>query len=412
MTTSLQEKEKSGFLKGIIIVVIAFLFIPLMTVTIMYVSNENFRHTTNNFLTILPGGAGGYFRRLPTKEEKENLKIQIAKHYITLEEDRLVDKLLIIKGEDSNLYDDLLILLSKENPMKMRNVKENLRNIQLQSNPLSRILEEIDQEKAVKVEEYANYYSSLKITDAILEIERTFKSGELRSEELPLIFESLSTDLSANYLIHLDNSISERALYGLREGKRREIEKKMQELNSRQNELIRLASIYEKDSLEEKIEDLGTINKFRPQDLAVIYKHMSIETGGQILATIEDNEFITNLYNQINTLESLNKETKELSANLAEMVEIYRNYDIKVKELVGIYEKMSLQELADIIEEMAKNNRNYQRYLVGAEEIIFTEEQLVLDVISKLKPNKSAQLLELLKTQRSVDLSKKYIVER
>lgn len=412
MTTSLQETEKRSNLKGIIIVIIAFLFIPLMTVTIMYVGNENFRYTANNFLTILPGNAGGYFRRLPTKEEKENIKVQIAKYYIALEEDRLVDKLLIIKGEDNNLYDDLLILLSKENPMKMRSVKESLRNTQLQSNALSRILEEIDQEKATKINEYTDYYASLKVTDAVLEIERTYKSGELKSEELPLIFESLSTDASANLLIHLDDSISERALYGLKEMKRREIEKKIQEIHSRQDELIKLASIYEKESLEEKTDDLGTINRFRPQDLAVIYKNMSIKSGGQILATVNDDDFITNLYDQINTFEMLNKETKQLSSQLAEAIEIFKNYDVKVKELVGIYERMTLLELTNIVEEMAKNNRNYQRYSIGDEEIIFTEEQLVLDVISQLKPKKAAELLELLKTQRSVDLSKKYIVER
>ncbi|SNR89787.1 hypothetical protein SAMN05446037_1001294 [Anaerovirgula multivorans] len=412
MTTSLQENEKTSNLKGIIVVIIAFLLIPLMTITIMYASNENFRYTTNNFLRILPGNAGGYFRRLPTKEEKENIKVQIAKFYIALEEDRLVDKLLIIKGEDNNLYDDLLILLSKENPMKMRSVKENLRNTQLQSNVLGRVLEEINQEKATKINEYTDYYASLKVTDAILEIERTYKSGELKSEELPLIFENFSTDASANLLIYLDDSISERALYGIKEAKRREIEKKIQEIHSRQNELIRLANIYEKESLEEKMDDLGTNNKFRAQDLAVIYKNMSIKSGGQILADVKDNDFITNLYDQIDAFEMLNKETKQLSSQLAEAIEIFQNYDTKVKELVGIYEKMSLQELTNIIEEMAKSNRNYQRYLIGDEEIIFTEEQLVLDVISQLKPKKAAELLEQLKTQRSVDLSKKYIVER
>ena len=111
MADNLQENEKTSYLKGFIITFLAFLFIPIVTMIIMYFTNDNFHYATNNTLTALPGVLGEHFKSLPTKEEKENIKLQIAKYYIDLDEDRLLDKLLIIKGEDEELYNDLLILL-------------------------------------------------------------------------------------------------------------------------------------------------------------------------------------------------------------------------------------------------------------------------------------------------------------
>ena len=410
MTDSLQEKK--SHIKGIAIIIISFLLVTLITILIMYFSIDSFRYKSNDFLTLLPGSAGEYFKKLPTKEEKESIKIQIAKHYINFEEDRLVDKLLIVKGEDNDLYNELLILLSKENPMKMRSIKEKLRNSQLQSSLLSRIVEEIDQDKMNKIIEITDYYSSLKITDVILEIEKVYNSEQPKIQELTLVFENLPRELSANILTYLDSNLSARVLNNLKEATKKEIGKIMQEINAKQNELKQLAKIYEIEPFEEKTEDLGTTNKYKAEDLAVIYKHMSIKSSAQILAQVEDNEFITTLYDNINSFELLNHETDQLSPKLADAIQIYKKYDSKVEELTGIYQRMSLEELTNIIQRMATNNEVYNTYVVGNEEIIFTEEQLVLDILSKLKPSIAAQLLEKLRLERSVDLSEKYVLHR
>ncbi|AOY77317.1 hypothetical protein [Clostridium formicaceticum] len=410
MTDSLQESEKKRRIKPIFIIVIAFLLIPIMTIIMLYFTSENLRYTMNDYLSLLPSNIGSYFKGMPTKEEKENLKQQIAKHYISLEEDRLVDKLLIVKGEDKDLYDELLLLLNRENPMKMRSVREHLRKAQLTPNLLQRILDDIDEEKTEKVNELARYYTSLKITDAIGEIERTYRSGELDREEIVSILENISVDQSARFLLYLDPALTEAIRYQLRETARRNIEKKIQETQNKEKELEALASIYEKKSLEEQVFDLGNDNKFRAQDLAVIFKNMKIETGGRILASVEEQAFATELYDQINTLEVLNKRETNLPVHLAEAVEIHKNYQTKVGELVEIYQRMSVEELTNVVEEMMRSNRIYSRHSVGDEEIVFTEEQLVVDVLNHLKPNKVAQLLEKLETERSIDLSQKFVV--
>ncbi|SDK45343.1 hypothetical protein [Natronincola ferrireducens] len=411
MVTNLQENEKTGKLKIILIIILAFLFIPIMTGVIMYFTNEDFKYTTNKFLVVLPGNLGQNFSNMPTKEEKESMKLAIAKYYITLDEDRLVDKLLIIKAEDSKLYDDLLIMLNKENPIKMKKVREALRGTQMESNTVYRILGEIQQDKDEKIEALSKYYTSLKTTDAIREIERTFKSGELEQDELSKILESMRIKEGAEFLLYLDSEIVEMINYRLNQTTRREIEKKIQEIQSLEKELEQLAKIYERKSLEEQVLALGNTDEFRIQDLAVIYSSIGIKSGGQILALVENHEFITELYEEINILEKLKKRNHNRAIDLAETVQIYKNYQLKVEELVVIYERMSLEELTKVLEEMFRRNQTIQSYSVGTEELIFTEKQLVIDILHKLKPNKAAQLLQSLKLENSIDLSRKFVLE-
>lgn len=410
MTDNLQENEKKGFLKGLFIVIIAFLFIPIATMIMMYFTNEKFQYTTNNFLTILPGSLGGYFKALPTKEEKENIKLQVAKYYITLEEDRLLDKLLIIKGEDLELYNDLLILLSRENPIKMKDVKEELRKVQLQSDLLNRVLEEMEEDKKEKINGYIEYYTSLKLPETISELERTFKNGEIKSEELARFFEEIPKEESAKYLYYLDNALVEDIKFQIKNNNLKDIEKEIEVLKSKENQLKQLAKTYEKESLKVQFEDLGNANRFSTKDLAIIYKNISIKNAGRILSEVEDNDFITSLYEEINILEKLNREELDTTTYIAETLKIYQNYYEKVEELGEIYKKISLQELVDVIEGMVTSNRTFKKYTIALEEIIFTRENLAIDILRRLPSKRAAEVLEILKVERRIDLTQKFIL--
>jgi len=125
--------------------------LPLLTMSIMYFSNENFKDNANKVLSALPGNLGNHFQSVPTKDEREKLKKDIAKHYVGLDPNRIVDKLLIVKGEDTQLFNDLIILMSRENPNKMKNVKEDLRLLNLKNDPINRILSEIDKDSEEKI---------------------------------------------------------------------------------------------------------------------------------------------------------------------------------------------------------------------------------------------------------------------
>src|SRR5690606_206212 len=99
-----EDVKQRSFAKILSIILIAFISLPLMTMTLMYFSNDGFRDNANKVLSGLPGRLGNYFGSAPTKEEREEIKKNIARYYIDLDQNRIVDKLLIIKGEDQQLY--------------------------------------------------------------------------------------------------------------------------------------------------------------------------------------------------------------------------------------------------------------------------------------------------------------------
>ncbi|NLM03869.1 MAG: hypothetical protein GX214_02490 [Clostridiales bacterium] len=410
MADNLQENEKTSYLKGFIITFLAFLFIPIVTMIIMYFTNDNFHYATNNTLTALPGVLGEHFKSLPTKEEKENIKLQIAKYYIDLDEDRLLDKLLIIKGEDEELYNDLLILLNKENPIKMKLIREKIRLSQLETNLLNRILEEIEDDKKEKINSYVDYYTSLKLPDTISEIERTYQSGEIKDNELAEFFNLMATENGSRYLYYLDNEIVEDIRYQIKKDKLNDFEREIAAMESKESQLEKLAHIYENETLNTQLNDLTNINKFNIKDLAVIYRNMSIKTAGRILSKIDDTEFITNLYQEISDLEKLNRQAENMPAYISEAIKIYENYDKKVEELGDIYRRISLDELVDTIENMVVGNRVYRRYDVNTEEIVFTQKNLAIDILRKLPAKRAAEVLEILRVERRIDLTQEFVL--
>lgn len=410
MTTSLQESKKSGKLKVISIAVIAFFMLPIITTAILYFTNENFKYMANDFLDFLPGGLGTYFESQPTREEREELKNQIAEHYITLEEDRIVDKLLLVKSEDIRLYNDLLVQLNRLNAKKMSRVKNEIRNKEIDGDILFQLASDISLENNEKIDSLVRYYSSLNLRAAVVEIESSYERNEIDSEELALVFERLPIDLSARLLTLMDRDISDRIRYSLPIHTRRDIDKKINENIYRENELLRLANIFEEKEVDELFDEIGNEEKFNIEELAVIYSHMSYIKSGKILANINDQEFIFNLYNHIDRYEDLNEIEEGRTVTLAKAVQTIKDYDSKVTELANIYQRMARPELGRIIEQMMRSNEVVITNDLGnSESITFTQEQLIIDVLKQFRPNIITEIMEQLDTRRATELSKKLV---
>lgn len=410
MTVAKEEFKKGSFIKILSTILIAFIALPLITMGIMYFSNENFNDSANNILSALPGNLGSYFQSIPTKSEREQVKKNIAKYYIGLDESRIVDKLLIIKGEDEGLYNDLIILMSKENPNKMKNVKENLRLKNFKSDPIARIISEIDNDSLEKINSLQKYYTSLPLSKGIDEIERTYASNEVTIDELVILFQNLKADQASRYLFYLDEEIRRQVKYKMPTESLRNIEKKIQELETNQQRLFDLAIEYENKNLDECIVELGNLNLYTVEELAVIFKNLSLNKSSKILASVDDNDFMLTLFEEINHIQELRNEIPSISPTIIKGISIYKDYDKKTGELAVIYDKASIEDLAKMLETMLKRNDTYQRHtLSDSEEITFNEELLVVDVLNKLKPSKVAQILERMNQTMKITLSKKLL---
>ncbi|KAB3535882.1 hypothetical protein F8154_05025 [Alkaliphilus pronyensis] len=403
-----QENNKNGALKAVAIVAVSFLLVPVVTAAIIYYANQDFRYKANEALTVLPGGVGEYFENMPTREEEELIKQQIAKYYITLEEDRLTDKLMLIKAEDEKLFQELVLLLTKENSTKMRNISEAIRLKDLEENSLKRMIEEIQQEEMENALLITDYLTSLKLSDGVLAFERSFNSGEITLEMIPIIFDAIPNEEGAKLLQYIDSEMQERIKFNLSATKKAELNKVIEGIHHRENQLKEATMIYEEKSIEELIAILGTTDQYNIQDLSIIYMNLSLDKGGKVLSRVQDNEMIFDLYENINEIEKLNGAEGNISTALAASVQAHKNYNSKINELVEIYQKMPTVELAKVVEQMLNSNQIYYRQqLTNEEELRFTNQQLVLDVLKEFKPTLTASLIENFSTQRAIELAQK-----
>lgn len=409
MSEAIQEKEeKAGSLKTILIVVLVVLLIPIVTIGVLYISNESFKQSTNNVLSLIPGPVGNYFRSLPTPEDQEILKREIARHYITMDRDRIVDKLLVIRAEDEQLYQELLILMNRENPRKMADVTEKLHRALVNDDTLLRILEEVEQDRLTRSSSLSSYLTALSRPDAVNEIQRMHRSGEIRSDELGQLFSQFSPVQAAYFMRYLDDSLVQQVRNQLPGSLLTEIDKQLAAQLNHEQALIQQSNLYSSKRIEDLVPLLTTENEHKVVDLAFLYHQLSASRGGRILARSDDAEFIQLLLREMMQQEKLVESREGKTKQLTEAVSVHQEYNQKVQELVSVYQRMELAELAPLVERMLVSNTIVQQHIFSPEDqIVITEEQLVLDVLNKMKPALISDLLGQLSTPRAVLLSQK-----
>jgi flagellar motility protein MotE (MotC chaperone) len=168
-----------------------------------------------------------------------------------------------------------------------------------------------------------------------------------------------------------------------------------------------LAAVYANKSSSELLSELGNDDKYSSMNLALIYRELSLKKAAEILLHVTDKEFVLGLYDSINLTEDLLEEDKNTAAELAAAVQVLQSYEANLNKLLPVYQKMPVEELAELVEQMLKSNQIYQRHTFSEEEIVFNQEQLVLDVLRRMAPARVAELLGQLSTARSAELSNK-----
>ncbi|HZX20877.1 MAG TPA: hypothetical protein VFF25_00660, partial [Clostridia bacterium] len=85
-------------------------------------------------------------------------------------------------------------------------------------------------------------------------------------------------------------------------------------------------------------------------------------------------------------------------------------YDKKLNELAAVYQKTDTAELTKMVGTMLGRNEVYQKHVLNdSEEITFTEEQLILDILSRLKTGTVAEILKNLGESDRILLSKRLL---
>jgi flagellar motility protein MotE (MotC chaperone) len=386
---------------------IFFIIIPLILLLFFYINNKTFKTKVDTFLSRLPGTAGEYFRNSPTDNERQMMKSELADYYLSLEPGVAADKLYIIKKEDDKLYQDIIKLMNSISSTKTIEIIENVRKIELRRNLLVSIYDEIQLEKENFIMDEAGRFEGRDLFVVINEIEKRYANNQEFRDNLPNIISYMDENSAIDILFYINDDIREEILYSLNSSKRTSLENKLLSKRAEQIKLEELAKLYESKSTELAVQEIGNTEKYTIEELATIYKNLSVLKSAEILSSVEDEEFIQELLTAIKTEGQLLGEeniTEEIGKSMAFITE----YNDKVDNLVSIYEKMQASKVAKIAEKMMGNNSTVTMLEINAEPVFeISDASIMMDVLSRIGNKTLANIMNSMNDRKASTLTQK-----
>ncbi len=406
------EKEVQTLGKGklLLIILAVFIVVPLTMLSLLYFANENFQFIANRSLSKVPGLIGEYFSKFPTREEREAQKREVAQYLIGLDIESASDKLIIIQKEDSKLYSDLLKIMMQMDAAKTEQILERIREASIKKDVLMSTLEQIRKDQMEDLKKKAKHYESLSLPDAVIEIQNQLMGGGISYKDMARIIEYMNEQNAAKILKNLDGEIAVNLLSRFESPeKSKKIEELMQKLGSEEQKLVSIAQVYNEKKPEELIEEIGNTQKYKLDELAVIYRNMHVSQSAQVLAQVEDKDFISQLFNKMKMDERLASGESGITDDLARVIKIHQDYNKKVNELVKIYSQMDARRAGEVIAELFKSSNAVQRYtLNNGETVVITDQDLSIDILERLQPKKAGEILDTLDIQLASQISKRF----
>ncbi|SHJ91735.1 MotE family protein [Paramaledivibacter caminithermalis] len=410
MTDKVKQTEKGiGIGKILLVVFMVFIITPLLIVGIIYYTNDSFKMEANKILVNLPGPVGEYFKTYPTKNELDTQKISVAKYLVGIDNNRAIDKLILIKNEDEVLYNEIIKLMIKLDANKTKAIMDQIRKNLVKKDILLRTVEQIDIEKEKEIMDKAKYFESLSYITAIKEIEASINNNEIGYTELGKIFENMKKENAAFLLRYMDKNISRKIIDKFSfDEKKRDIKVLLSTMEDRELKLRYAAEIYSTESPEKLVSIIGNTQTYKVDELAFIYKNIGIIKGAQVLARLNDDDFVHELVNEIKEKEILLNRKDFITEDILKAYKIYRDFDKNVDELTSIYEKMGDEQIAMLIKRMIRNTSSSKKYsLSNGETISISDEDLALTILDKFSERKLASVLSNLDNNLASDITKK-----
>ena len=386
---------------------IIFILIPLILLLFFYFNNKTFKAKVNTFLNRLPGVAGEYFRNSPTDNERQMMKSELADYYLSLEPGVAADKLYIIKKEDDELYQDIIKLMNSISSTKTAEIIESVRKIELRRNLLVSIYDEIQLEKESFLIDEAGRFEGRDLFVVINEIEKRYAGNQEFRDNLPHIISYMDENSAVDILFYINNDIREEILYSLNSSKRTSFENKLLSKRAEQSKLEELAKLYESKSTKLAVEEIGSTEKYTIDELATIYKNLSVLKSAEILSSVEDEQFVQELLTAIKTEGQLLGE-ENITEEIGKSMTFITEYNTKVDNLVFIYEKMQAPKIAKIAEKMMANDSTVTILEIYAEPVFeISDASIMMDVLSRMGNKTLANIMNSMNDRKASILTQK-----
>lgn len=375
MGDNMTKKKIIGILKIVIVFLFIFIILPLGVMGILYNTNESFKNTANKYLRSFPGVVGDYFNQYPTSTEIEDKKYYVADYYNSLDDNAAADKLYIIKKQDEELYYEIIKEMNKINPKKSQLIINKVRDIELRKNLLISIYDEINTEKENELQKKVKQIEAMDIAMAKNLMIEYYNNGNYT--EVKDIFNNLTIDMTANILYYTNSDLKDYVLNNLKNDNKLKVTLKLKEKRITYEKLIRQSQVYQVKDKFDAFSEIGNDEKYNYDELSVIYLNLTTEKAAEILALVKNKEFIEELFDNMRNNELLRDIIESRTVKIASQIESIKNYNKKIQNLVGVYQQMNSDRVANIIEKMYKNNT-----------------KLSIDVLSNMTKSKVAEILD------------------
>ena len=400
----LPKKGKKKNLKLILIVV--FIIIPILVIGLIYYNNMTFKSKINKVLGNVPGGVSEYFKSSPTESERNDKKAFLANYYLSLDPATAADKLYIVKKDDEKLYSEIIRLMNSNSTSRTGEIIKLVRNIELRKDLLFSIHDEIQKEKQNELLDEINRLETQDLLITINEIENRIQTDHEFKENILDIFTLMDEGKAKDILYYMDDGIREDILSSLSNDKRTSLESQLSTKKIEITKLADLANFYEVKPIEEILEEVGNSNKYSMEELGIIYKNFSILKSAEILSKIEEDSFVEELFGAIRKEEELNGEEESITNEISKSIQFITEYNKKIDDLVTVYNKMSPDKVAKIVEQMMGNNTTVTALEINSEPIFqLSDASIIIDVLSRMRNKTLSSIMDYMSTENASKLT-------
>ncbi|MDU5079879.1 hypothetical protein [uncultured Tissierella sp.] len=397
-----KNKKDNKLSKIVIILLISLIAIPLAIVGLIYNTNKNFKNDVNNLLSKMPGSVGEHFRNYPTEVEKSEKIDYLSSYFINLDANTAADKMYIIKKDDEKLYIDILRGMNSISIPKTEEIVLKIRNMELRKDLLFSLYDDAQKEEKERFLSEVSRVEKQDIMTSLLETEKRFSDREFLK-----ILAEIKTDKLGEVLYYIDSDIRNYILDTFKEDKKMLVEAIIYEKTNEVNTLIDIAKVYETKPIDVAIDAIGNTNNYSLYKLGIIYKNLSVLKSAELLSNIKDEKFIEDLFASIMREEKLTNSDTNITGDISKAMEFLNEYGNKVKDLVAIYEKMSPDKVAKIVEQMIKNNDTITSFELSSEEVYeLSDSSIIIDVLSQMKNQTLSKVLDFMEPDKASQITR------
>ncbi len=401
------KKKKKGAGKIIIILIIIFILVPLIALAAFYFLNDTFRFRINNSLSTAPV-VGSYFANQPTKKEINEDINKLAKYFLNITTDRAVDKLNVIKGEDSSLYDDVINAMIRRDPNKTKNILESIRAKDMKGNALSKALEDIEKDQE---EEFTNTLKKLEdmpfssLRKEVYDILNNSLNGH---SDLAKILSAMKPKKAYAILNLIDVDDRMKVLDFMDDDVRNKIEKEKNFVLADKEKLINQSAIYKSKNVEDLKPILNSTATYNIDQLSVIFKELGPVYTGKILASSVDDNFVADVIKNIRNNEITESGEDLLTKDILKSLKIYKEFDDNIVQVTKVYKAMNLSKVSEMLSDMLSGNSLPQVYVLDNGDVItITDEDLAYKILEGFDTKDIAKIISGFDATLASEVSKK-----